>query len=37
MWSFMAALDGYIAANCAEDKGLTAKETDEIWEWLQEG
>lgn len=35
VWQFMAALDGYIAANSPEDKGLTTKEADELWEWVK--
>ncbi|MBB5091752.1 hypothetical protein HNQ68_002293 [Pseudochrobactrum saccharolyticum] len=35
MWQFMASLDGYIAANTPEnDKGLTEKEKNELFEWL---
>ncbi|MBD9573582.1 MULTISPECIES: hypothetical protein [unclassified Ensifer] len=37
MWQFMAALDGFIAANSPEDTGLTAKEADELWDWLEAG
>lgn len=35
VWKYMAALEGFIAANSAdEDKGLSAKEEDELAEWL---
>lgn len=35
MWQYMAALDGYVAANTPEsEKGLSAKEKDELWDWL---
>lgn len=35
VWQYMAALAGYITANSSEDdKGLTAKEEDELAEWL---
>lgn len=35
MWQFMAALEGYIAANSSDgDKGLSGKEKDELAEWL---
>ena len=35
VWQYMAALDGYIAANFSEDaKGLSAKEEDELAHWL---
>lgn len=35
VWQYMAALDGYITANSSEDdKGLTAKEEDELAAWL---
>lgn len=31
MWGYMAALDGFIAANSPEDKGITGEEADELW------
>lgn len=35
VWQYMAALDGYITANStADDKSLTAKEADELADWL---
>lgn len=35
VWQYMAALDGYIAANSVDDdKGLSSKEEDELAEWL---
>ena len=35
VWQYMAALEGYIAANSSEDsKGLSAKEEDELAQWL---
>lgn len=34
MWQFMAALDGYIAANTPEDDGLSVKEADDLFEWI---
>jgi hypothetical protein len=36
MWQYMAAIDGYIAANSPDDKGMTAKEADDIWDFIQE-
>lgn len=35
VWQYMAALEGYIAANTPEDdKGLTKAEEDDLAEWL---
>lgn len=35
MWQFMAAVDGYSKANKPDDeKGLSAKEKDDLWDWL---
>jgi len=35
VWQFIAAVDGYVAANTPEDdKSLTQKEKDELAEWL---
>jgi hypothetical protein len=34
MWQFMAAVDGYVEANTADDRSLTTKEIDELWDWL---
>ncbi len=36
VWQFMAAVDGYVKANSADDGKLDGKEIDDIWEWLQE-
>lgn len=37
MWQFMAAVDGYVKANSSEDqKGLSAKEKDDLWAWVSE-
>jgi hypothetical protein len=30
----MAAVDGYVEANTADDGSLTTKEIDELWDWL---
>lgn len=35
IWQYMAALDGFIAANSPEDKGLTSKEADDLWSWIE--
>ncbi len=35
IWQYASALEGYIAANSTEDAGLSDKETDELWDWLQ--
>ena len=35
VWQYMAALDGFIAANSPEEKGLTAKEADDLWDWIE--
>lgn len=37
MWQFLAAVDGYIAANSTEDKGLSEAEKDELFAWVMEG
>jgi len=35
VWKYLAALDGYIAANSIEDdKGLSKAEEDELADWL---
>lgn len=31
----MAAVDGYVDANTPDDGSLTAKEIDELWDWVQ--
>lgn len=37
MWQFMAAVDGYAKAHTPDDeKGLSTKEKDELWDWLNE-
>ncbi len=35
MWQYMAAIDGYITANSPDEKGLTAGETDDLWDFIQ--
>jgi len=34
MWQWMAAAEGFIAANSPEETGLSPSEVDELWEWL---
>lgn len=35
LWEFRCVVDGYIAANSSDDdNSLTAKEQDELAEWL---
>lgn len=35
MWQFMAAVDGYVKANTPEnERGLSEKEKDELWEFV---
>ncbi len=34
MFQYFSALDGFIAANSSED-GLTEKEKNELWEWIE--
>lgn len=35
VWKYLAAVDGYIAANSSEDdKALTKQEEDELADWL---
>lgn len=36
MWQFMAAADGYSKANSPDTGALSAKEADELWEWLED-
>lgn len=33
-WQFMAAVNGYVAANTPDDKSLDETEIDEIWDWM---
>jgi hypothetical protein len=36
MWQFMAAVDGYITANTADDgKSLSKAEANDIWKYLE--
>ncbi len=38
MFQYFAAVDGFIKANSIDDdKVLSDKEKDEIWDWLEEG
>lgn len=34
VWQYMAALDGYVAAQGGEEKGLSKAEEDELADWL---
>lgn len=34
VWQFMAAVDGYVEANSTDDGSLSAKEIDDLWDWL---
>ena len=36
-WQFMAAVNGYVAANAPDDKSLDDAEIDEIWNWMDDG
>ncbi|WP_275790562.1 hypothetical protein [Pararhizobium gei] len=36
MFQFFAALDGFEAFHNPDDKGLTAKEADELWEFIHQ-
>lgn len=36
-WQFMAAVNGYVAANAPDDKSLDDAEIDEIWNWMNDG
>lgn len=36
MWQYMAAIDGYIQANTADDGKLSNAEVDDVWQWMQE-
>ena len=35
VWQFMAAVDGYVEATTPDDGSLTAKEVDELWDFVQ--
>ncbi|MGR9420665.1 hypothetical protein [Rhizobium leguminosarum] len=35
MWEFMAALEGYVKANSADDGKLSSAEVDDVWTWMQ--
>lgn len=36
MWQFFNVVEGYIKANSPDDgKGLSDKEKDELWEWVE--
>ncbi|MBB3944704.1 hypothetical protein GGQ73_000629 [Rhizobium skierniewicense] len=35
VWQFMAMVDGYVEANSPDDGSLTAKEVDELWDFVQ--
>lgn len=36
MWQYLAAVEGYVKANSAEDsKGLSSREADDLWEWMK--
>lgn len=34
VWQYMAAMDGFNAANAPPEKGLSKAEEDELAEWL---
>ncbi len=36
MWEFMAALEGYVKANSADDGKMSSAEVDDVWKWMQE-
>ncbi|WP_165699873.1 hypothetical protein [Rhizobium sp. Leaf321] len=36
MWQYMAAIDGYVQANTADDGKLSSSEVDDVWQWMQE-
>jgi hypothetical protein len=35
MWQFMAAVEGYLKANGADDGKMSDKEADDLFEWLK--
>lgn len=38
MFQYFAALDGFVKANSPDDdRALSDKEKDELWEWLEGG
>ncbi len=36
VWQFSAAWEGFVAANSPEDHGLSEKEADDLWSWIEE-
>jgi hypothetical protein len=36
-WKFLAARDGYIKAHSSESDELSAKEVDDLWDWIKDG
>jgi hypothetical protein len=36
MFQYFSALDGYIAAN-SDEEGLTEREKDDLWQWIDGG
>jgi hypothetical protein len=36
VWQFTAAWEGFVAANSPEDNGLSEKEADDLWSWIDE-
>lgn len=35
MWQYMAAVEGYIAANNPDENRMSGKEVDDMWDWLK--
>lgn len=35
VWQYLSAVDGFIKANSSDDNALSAKEVDELWDWLR--
>lgn len=36
MFQYFAALEGFVAANSADDDSLTAREADELWDFIKD-
>jgi len=38
IWQYAAAVEGWASVHCPDDaNSLSAQETDELWNWLNDG
>jgi hypothetical protein len=35
MWQFLITVEGWAEAHAKDESGMSPKEADEIWQWLQ--